>query len=253
MSNDDDNDLEESWEALRPLRGILNDEDAKKAAEEAAGGACPEFILHPDRLPNETVTPAGVIHSGESHEVGRMPVRSEVTVLAADDTEQRRIGFMFHEITDEEAAERDSPENLQRLKETRERPADGYNTSQGFVHVPSGHRGHTVIPVLQDLWGTPWNQAAANFLQCLRPSLVRAVGHRQAVTLDACTWRVTVYLDELQNIERIEQEVEVELEGFRNGHDASCYMQGYHNDLEQPIPRAYINPRGIARMNIPRE
>jgi hypothetical protein len=90
-----------------------------------------------------------------------------------------------------------------------------------------------VIPVLTQLWGTPWNNAAVNFLLCLRPSYVRVTG-REGVTADSVIWRVTVYLEkDNRTIRKIEQEVDVGLHGFRFGRDASLYLRGKLEELER--------------------
>lgn len=263
-----DEELEDSWMALRPDVDKISDGNLRFTPEQilevarALAGEDGDFLeIDPDRLPEEETTPnglivpAGTIASVSDPEfIGRMPVRTELTVLSANDPGQRTIGFFFRELTDADLDERDSPENLQRLADQRDAPADHYNSSQGFEYEADDHVGWTVIPVLHDLWGKPWNAASMNFLRSLRPSMVRVIEHRGAMTCDAMTWRVTVILAEgNRDIERIEQEVEVNLRGFRNGHDASLYLRGLHEHLEQPQPRAYINPRGIALLQLDRD
>jgi hypothetical protein len=72
-----------------------------------------------------------------------------------------------------------------------------------------------VLPVL---WGHPWNDIALGFVHGLRPSAIRVV--RDMETMDAVTWRVTVYVGADNIIESIRQEVEVWLpDGVENGHD----------------------------------
>lgn len=252
-------DFEDDWADVRPPReergAPWTEEILKKVAAEVSGKDHPDIpeIPPPNQLRDEVLSPGGIIVTGSTMEVGPMPVRQEMTVLPAD-TPRREIGWMVHEMTDEELRERDSPENLARLEAERNAPAGHYNSSRGYTYEPSERMGWTSIPVLQNLWGTPWNTAAENFLRCLRPSVVRVVGFRQGVTLDAVTWRVTVYLGEGDvNIERIEQEVEVGLTGFRNGHDASCYLSGTHSSLNAPQPTAVFNPRGITRLRLSRD
>lgn len=262
-----DEELEDSWMALRPDVDKISDGNLRFTPEQilevarALAGEDGDFLeIDPDRLPEEEITPNGLIvpagtlaSVGEPEFVGRMPVRTELTVLPADDPGQRTIGFFCRELTDEDLDERDSPENLRRLTEARNAPAPHYNSSHGFEYEANDHVGWTVVPVLHDLWGTLWNAAAANFLRCLRPSTVRVIEHRGAMTCDARTWRVTVHLDADNRISRIEQEVEVALVGFRNGHDASLYLRRHYEHLEEPQPRAYINPRGIARLQLDRD
>ena len=71
------------------------------------------------------------------------------------------------------------------------------------------------IRVLEFLNGKPWNNMAANYLMALRPSYVRVT--KGEITLDSCLWRVTVYIDNNNIIEYIEQEVEAGLIGIVNG------------------------------------
>ena len=82
--------------------------------------------------------------------------------------------------------------------------------------------GWTVIRCLPELEGKPWSELAAAFLRALRPSAVRVVLPGEGVKTDAIVWRVTVYLTDRCTIERIEQEVEVDLpDGVQHGHDLS--------------------------------
>lgn len=76
---------------------------------------------------------------------------------------------------------------------------------------------YTVIEVLPFLKGQSWGQLPLAYIHGLRPSSVRLV--RSSVKMDALTNRVTVYLDEWDIIEKIEQEIEVGLpEGVDDGH-----------------------------------
>lgn len=253
-------DLEDSWKALRPdLKEIsdgtlrLTAMDLQAVAVALSGKDDPEILaINPDRLqeeattPNGLIVPPGTIHSiSDSEFVGRMPVRTGLTVMSADDTNRVPLNWTVRELSDADLDERDSPEALAELAQQRQAPASS------VYRMTYEHRGYTVLHVLQELWGTPWNAAAANFLQCLRPSSVRVTTGE--VTLDASTWRVTVFLTEDNRIQRIEQEVEVGLVGFRNGQDASNYLSGHLDSLDAPQPRAYINPRGIARMSLSSE
>ncbi|HYE57390.1 MAG TPA: hypothetical protein VD948_02745 [Rhodothermales bacterium] len=92
--------------------------------------------------------------------------------------------------------------------------------------------GFAVIPVLEFLRGKPWDDLAANMLAALRPSFVRVANVRSAVTCDAIGWRVTVWIrEDDKTIDRIDQEVEVGLEGelpggrvLQHGHDLMCQL-----------------------------
>lgn len=84
--------------------------------------------------------------------------------------------------------------------------------------------GWTCVRVLPDLEGEPWSPITAAFLRSLRPSSVRVI-RDGFVTSDARCWRVTVYLTPADVIERIEQEVEVDLpDGVAHGYDLRCRL-----------------------------
>jgi hypothetical protein len=104
------------------------------------------------------------------------------------------------------------------------------------------------LTVLPELTGRPWNNAAANYLLCLRPSAVRVT--YGMVTLDSYSWRVTVYLNEDNTIRCIEQEVNVGLIGFRNGWDAANYLTGNYEALGRPQPTGFFNPRAVRRLRL---
>jgi hypothetical protein len=268
MTNRDD-ELEDDWKDLRPDPILpppgarMQPDDIQNIARALTGKKDPKVPeLHPDRLLHETTLRSGLIVPAFPEFVGRFPPRQEVSVLGSD-TPRETIGWTLHEMTDEEIEEENSPENLQRLHE--ERMAISPEVESFFSHhrvnfpvePPEGYEGayrwpmsmgYTSIPVLQGLWGTPWCNAAANFLPALRPSCVRVT--RGEVTLDAVSWRVTVYLNADDTISRIEQEVEVGLVGFRNGQDASNYLEGRHRALEAPQANMIFNPRALRAMEL---
>jgi len=72
----------------------------------------------------------------------------------------------------------------------------------------SEDRGWALIPVLQFLTGKPWDEVALAYVHALRPTSIRVVGDSEQ-SCDARTWRVTVYVDNKDIIENIEQEIEV--------------------------------------------
>lgn len=67
----------------------------------------------------------------------------------------------------------------------------------------------TSVDVLPFLIGKPWDNVALAFVHGLRPSSIRVT--QDSVTLDSRVWRVTVYVDSNNIIEKIRQEVEVGL------------------------------------------
>lgn len=183
--------------------------------------------------------------------IGSLPVRSNLTVLSADPPTKKKIGWSIHEISDEEATERDSPENAAKRAAERQntREADSFITNQAASSPVTSGFCWTSIHVLEGLWGRPWDAAALNFLRALRPSAIRVTDG--TVTLDNRLWRVTVFLrEDNRTIRSIEQEVEVGDRGFRNGQDASNYLHGHDENLSAPQPTAIFNPRGLKNVKL---
>jgi hypothetical protein len=82
---------------------------------------------------------------------------------------------------------------------------DYYRSTHG-VEVPLQPAVWATLPVLQFLWGRPWDAVALSFVTTLRPSKLRVT--RGEVTSDARWWRVTVYLaEDDRTVRKIEQEV----------------------------------------------
>ena len=67
--------------------------------------------------------------------------------------------------------------------------------------------GQTCINVLSELKGKPWDDIALAYISALRPSRIRVTSG--IINLDCHLWRVTVYVDNFNIIERIEQEVRI--------------------------------------------
>jgi hypothetical protein len=246
MTDDSREPIEAAWEEVNPRP---ENPSLEEMEEEAT-------LIHLDRFPKEQVVGGGLIIQGspkqeELPDLNKLPVRTELTVLPADEVRQP-IGLRFYERTPEELAERDSPENLAALRTQREATdvADSYISSHGVDYETRDHSfGWFSLPVLQELWGTPWNNAATNFLRCLRPSAVRVTTGN--VTLDSMPWRVTVLLNgNRRTIQSIHQEVEVALNGFRNGSDAGSYILGRSRELESPQPQAAVNLRWVRNLSI---
>lgn len=103
--------------------------------------------------------------------------------------------------------------------------ADRYRSNHRVEYNEPESTGFTCAPVLQEIWGRPWDQFALNMTHSVRPSCIRVIGSDEGITLDAVTWRVTVILGEDgRTIARIEQEVEVGLIGAKHGYGLSQYQ-----------------------------
>lgn len=89
-----------------------------------------------------------------------------------------------------------------------------------------GRYGWTVVDALPEIWGQPWDKLSQNMIRALRPSMIREVWG--GTKMDHVVWRVTVWLEgseEKPFIEKIQQEVEVDLEGVEHGHDLGIKLQ----------------------------
>lgn len=84
---------------------------------------------------------------------------------------------------------------------------DYYHDHMVVYEPSSGVRGGLDIKVLPELTGKPWNENALHLVHALRPSSIRVTTGE--IKCDSRTWRVTVYINEENIIQEIEQEVEV--------------------------------------------
>jgi hypothetical protein len=156
------------------------------------------------------------------------------------------IGFKVFEDSEE-----DSPENIARRASQRESISPEVASFETYHEAPCppiSSKGYIVLDVLPELIGRPWNNAAANFLECLRPSAVRVT--HGAITCDAHHWRVTVYLTPDNMIRKIEQETVVGLVGFRNGSDAMHYLKKDDDYLMKNQSNCIINTRAINKLTL---
>lgn len=60
-------------------------------------------------------------------------------------------------------------------------------------------RAFTNIPVLEFLWGQPWNWVALGYVHALRPTSIRVTAG--GVTSDSMLWRLTVLVDKVSTSE----------------------------------------------------
>lgn len=86
--------------------------------------------------------------------------------------------------------------------------AEKYYGAQGEMVERHNRFGYLSLPVLEFLWGQPWDDLALSCVMTLRPSSIRVTAGE--CTSDACCWRVTVYLNRDQStIGSIDQEMEI--------------------------------------------
>jgi len=184
-------------------------------------------------------------------------IRSKPLVLDPNDPKRLLLGWKVYEQqidethdafmrrvseTDEDYRERIHRQAVERSSET-----DWADAPEEF---PARARAgcYTSIPVLQFLWGLPWNNLARNFVTALRPSRIRVTDG--PVTLDAVKWRVTVWLEEDgRTIQEIKQEVGISSWGVWNGGELTAQLiyEKEHGTLEgydrgDGRPPCFINP-----------
>jgi hypothetical protein len=122
-----------------------------------------------------------------------------------------------------------------------------YEHSQGVAFDPLPRTGYLSIEVLPFLKGRPVDDIALAYIHALRPSRVRV--SFGLVTCDAMPWRVTVIVDEHDQIHSVQQEVNVGLpEPFGCGYELEHYLRtGVHS----PIPEgglAIVNARAVQKL-----
>ena len=142
----------------------------------------------------------------------------DIKVLPADDPKNLKLNWVVYE----DSGPHILPSDDDSCYNTDE--ADKYRSNHG---INCGKRKNTiwaVIPVLEFLWGQPWNNLALNYVQALRPSSIRVAD--KGVTADCQTWRVTVWLEkDGRTIKRMEQECEPGSIGARHGHDLQLKLK----------------------------
>jgi len=184
-------------------------------------------------------------------------IQSEPLVLGPDDPKRLLLGWKVYEQQIDEThdefmrrvseTDEDYEKTIRRQAVERSMETDWADDPDGF---PERARAgcYTVIPVLEFLWGLPWNNLARNYVTALRPSRIRVTTGR--ITLDAVRWRVTVYLEEdARTIQKISQEVKISSWGAWNGSDLAkqAAYQKKHGTLEgydrgDGKPPCFINP-----------
>ncbi len=101
-----------------------------------------------------------------------------------------------------------------------------YRSSCAVSYKPPTRTGFLSMPVLQFLWGQPWDELAMNLVHALRPDCIRVLYWGGMETTDGRVTRVTVYLNKDGTIRHMEQECQVGLEGkYRHGYDLWVEMR----------------------------
>jgi len=86
-----------------------------------------------------------------------------------------------------------------------------FKDRQGKRYEKPNGWGFSEIPVLEFLWGKPYNKETFRYIHSLRPGYIRVIVHNSEMTTDGNLWRVDIYLDANRVIEKITQEVEIGL------------------------------------------
>ena len=90
--------------------------------------------------------------------------------------------------------------------------------SQTYIEINFNALSYATMPVLEFLWGKPFDDAARAWITGLRPSKIRV--STGAVKCDGIPWRVTVMLAQDGTVDEITQEIKVLIpESVENGWD----------------------------------
>ena len=173
-----------------------------------------------------------------------------IKVVTKDNFEHKLdLGFHCYEVMPGSPEEKELNKRLKPEVYLAMDQADRY-LGTGKDMEASDDSCYAVIPVLEFLKGKPWNNMALNFVQALRPSMLRVTYGE--IQCDSRRWRVTVYLEsEGSMIKRIEQEVTAGALGVRYGHDLHAYMHGY--GPSPCAPTAIINTRALRALKLQSE
>lgn len=148
----------------------------------------------------------------------QIPVKQDITVIEGDDPKKLKIGWAIYE----NSGPYYLPSDDDSCYETDE--ADKYLDHCGKDVEKSNKIIWTVIPVLEFLYGQPWNNLALNYVMGLRPSAIRVTEGN--ITCDCHNWRVTVYLkNDKRTIKRIDQECELGCIGAECGQDLKLKLE----------------------------
>ncbi len=99
--------------------------------------------------------------------------------------------------------------------------------TQGKRYESPSRIGYSYIDILSFLIGKPWNEIALGYVHAVRPSYIRVIKGEE--TTDSQVWRVSVYVDHNNIIEKIKQEVEVALP---NGICSGCELRAWFDMKE---------------------
>lgn len=136
--------------------------------------------------------------------------------------------------------------------------ADNFRGTHGTVPEERYEKVWTCVPMLQFLWGRPWNNMALNYVMGLRPSMIRVTTGETKT--DAVTWRVTVYLEEdKRTIREIDQELQTWAIGCRYGADLVLHEDRFKDKLEleqddfPDFSGGIVNVATVEKLNLQRE
>ena len=171
-----------------------------------------------------------------------------ITVLPADDPKKLKIGWVIEEHTGPHWL----PSDDDSCYATDQ--ADAFLDHCGKdIEDPTQHRYcWSSIPMLESLWGQPWNNLALNYVLALRPSAIRVSDG--GVTLDCYNWRVTVILEkDKRTIKHIDQECTVSSIGVESGFDLQLKLK--QQKTGKKIPKfdstcCFVNPYALARIEL---
>jgi hypothetical protein len=130
--------------------------------------------------------------------------------------------------------------------------ADHYRGSCGEGFQRPDRQVFPVLPMLEFLWGKPWDNLALNVVAALRPTSLRVVGHNDEITLNSVMNRVTVWLeDDNRTIKEIDMEAVCGGIGVNTGHDLMQKLRTRQVPTDPGKgPHCYINPKGVVTLDL---
>ena len=175
---------------------------------------------------------------------GEFPIRNDITVFPPDDPKKLRLNWKIYEDYGPHMLPTESTECYDTDEADKYR---GHNIRLEDIDSI----GFNVVPVLEFLWGQPWNNLALNYVYGLKPSCVRV--SEGTIKLDAHTDRITVFLeDDKRTIKRIEMEMRVGLIGCDCGFDLKLKLkqQVTGEKIEQFDSSIMINTDALSKVDL---
>lgn len=149
------------------------------------------------------------------------PVKMVVETEAIPDQGSPRTGWVVTEQLGDDAGDQ------YKAYRRDDFPQDCYGSRGVGYHPVKRRTGWAMILILERYYGRPWDTAFYYALSAFSPTMIRVIKPGVGITLDAQTGRITVFLDDDNNVKRVEKECAVALpDGVAHGHALMRIMSG---------------------------